>query len=262
MDDIYGKKFAKRGAEIQNAVDDVLYRFSNLATFHEAIGWHSDVAALIRLLDQFCSEVTSYRSHQEESAKQVEAERSSLTLLKRTFASRSDEKQYKENINSADKTISSIESAKNHLQDLMDRTPRNKTEQSQMIQALKQHKKELTTEKKAINEGMRQTRIKARQDMTSWTGVSGKGFVGSVARYERVRIRNQKENALAPKEDAKTIIEKQVIEIDKNINRISKIAGNDLQEKPIVFRCVYCGRRVEPNSVCPGCGSDKTVIDS
>jgi rubrerythrin len=86
--------------------------------------------------------------------------------------------------------------------------------------------------------------------------------VGKFATYRRAGITMSKEKALSPLETKKADIENQLIEIEKQINRLNYIKideeGNeDLQ----VLRCSYCGRRVNPGEVCPGCGSDKTTYE-
>lgn len=259
MDDTY-TQFASRAAEIQKVADEVSDRFFNLATFQDALRWNSDTRALIRLLEQFNLDITEYCTKQEGFLNLAETTRSTQSFLKRTFGIRREENQYKENIESANTTIASVETAVSGLNDLIDRTPTSKAEQKNMLQELRQLKKELTTEKREINETTRQIRTKARQDMTKMTGIHGRGVMGSMARYQRVHIRDQKESSLKPHEIAKANIEMQIIEVEKRINWTSRFTGDDPQPQAAALRCAYCGRRVEPNRVCPGCGSDQTII--
>ncbi|MCJ7706002.1 MAG: hypothetical protein MUO38_00145 [Anaerolineales bacterium] len=121
-------------------------------------------------------------------------------------------------------------------------------------------KKEITTEKRSVSQAMREIRTKARQDITSWTGVRG-GFVGSVARLDRMQIRHGKEAALAPHEGTRAALERQIVEVERSINWVSRFQGADPQAEEPALRCAYCGRRVSQNAVCPGCGSDKTTRD-
>ncbi len=85
--------------------------------------------------------------------------------------------------------------------------------------------------------------------------------MGDVARYKRATIRREKENSLSPLEAERNSIEAQLMDIERQINWVSKFKGENPQEESEVIRCTYCGRRVAPPSVCPGCGSDQTTRD-
>jgi rubrerythrin len=143
--------------------------------------------------------------------------------------------------------------------------PRNKTEQREILKKLNLDKKELTVQKKIINENIRNIKTKARQDRAAWTGARGKGLVGSIARMDRDNITRSKESALTPYEQQKTAVEARLITVEIEINRISKIYEDEKIEDEIIdnsreieLRCKYCGRLLDyEDNICPGCGATK-----
>lgn len=243
---------------IQGTIDELLERFNSICTFEEATVWDSDTEAAIKLVEKYINRIRQFVTDQEHALEELQASRAKLPVVKRLFASHKEEDKMKEELETARKGIATNEETIEALYELIDRTPSSKKEQSEMLNEYRQLKKELTTEKRAVNEEMRKIRAEARSKTTGLSGISGRGFIGSAARYSRSSIRYQKESALRPNEDAKGALERQLIETEKRINWISKFSGTDPGPAyyEAVLRCSYCGRRVEPNSVCPGCGSD------
>jgi hypothetical protein len=250
----------KQAASLQQTADELSSRFEKLTTFEEAARWDADAFAVVRLFEQYRDAVAGFRSSEQQALQEANAARGTLPFFKRLFASRRTEKSREANIKQADKGTASVETAISQLFELADRTPACKAEQKEMLSELRLLKKELTTEKRSVNEAMRIIRTQARQNMATWTGVQ-RGFTGSVARLERMQIRHQKEGALSPHEDAKAAIERQLIEMERRINWVSRFKGEDPREEQGVVRCAYCGRRVTAGSPCPGCGSDSTIRD-
>ncbi len=250
-----------QAAALQANADELTHRFEGLNEFHEAARWDADALAAIRLFERYKADLQSHISAEEQASHEAAAARSALPFHKRLVASRSAEKEHASNIAKANEGVSSVETVIAHLYELIDRTPSSKAEQKDMLSELRLFKKELATEKRSVNEAMRQVRTKARQDTASWTGIHGRGLVGSVARVERMQIRHQKEAALAPHESTKAAIERRLIETEMRINWVSKFRGEDPSGEKPPLRCAYCGRRVRPDAPCPGCGSDRTTRD-
>ena len=253
-------KYLQRGNEIQGVANEVAGRFSRLVTFQDAITWLSDARALITILEQLADDLTEYKLCQEATLKQEEESRASSTFLKRNFGFREVEKNLKENISNGEGSGKNVERAISEVFILIDQTPTNKAEQKEMVSELRQLKKDLVLEKRTNNDELRQIRTTARQKSAEWTGTGGRGVLGSMARFDRARIRTSKEAALSPHEDSKTRIERQLIETERKINWVSHFIGEEpmTEYQQVVLRCAYCGRRVEPGKVCPGCGSDRT----
>jgi len=141
------------------------------------------------------------------------------------------------------------------------KVPANNEELKTMLSRLNNRKKELSIEKRSINEEIRQIRTGARQARANLSGFRG-GTMGKIATYQRAGITSSTENKLSPLESQKGRIEYELIKIDQQINRLSGFMGDDVVYTEIkVLRCSYCGRRVITGEVCPGCGSDKTTYE-
>jgi hypothetical protein len=103
------------------------------------------------------------------------------------------------------------------LQAHVDFTPNDTEEQKVLIKLLKQHKKELQQQKRELASDARQIRVAARQATANIGPNYGSKFVGRLNASQRRNIRFQKEAALAPNEDAKTAIERQLIAVERRI---------------------------------------------
>ena len=253
-------ELAEQASRLQAHADELSHRFQALGSYEEAARFDSDALATIRLSERYKADLEAFVLAEETALQDADSARGSLPFFKRLFASRSEEKRLASSIAEARGGVASVDNAISELYELIDRTPASKTEQKQMLAELRLLKKEITTHKRSVNEAMREIRTKARQDMSSWTGVSG-GMVGSVARLERMGIRHGKEAALAPHEGTKASLELQIIDLERRIIWVERFQGEEPTAEEPPLRCGYCGRRVSQNAVCPGCGSDKTTRD-
>ncbi len=145
------------------------------------------------------------------------------------------------------------------LQENIDSTPTSIAEQKEMLNELRYHKKELTLQKREINESIRQVNAQTRQEISKLTGIS-KGFVGDIARYSRMSVRYQKETANKSNEEAKSVINRQLQDIDKKILWVSRFKGNGNVLNQSILYCSYCGRRVKEGEPCRSCGSIQTTL--
>ena len=250
---------ARQAKYLQATAYDLREQYENLTTFSEAAQFDSNAFALIQLFEKYHAVLHNFRSQAEQSLRETKAARDALPLHKRIFSSRGEEKSHRKNMEDFDKSISNLENTISLLQELIDSTPASKAEQKGMLQKFSITKKELTLEKRRVNEEMRNVRTAARQKMTNWTGVRG-GTLGKVARYQRTAIRLDKESTLSPLEKERAIIERQQLEIEKQIIWVSKFVGDDPEGEHEIICCAYCGRRMDNERVCPGCGSTMTII--
>jgi hypothetical protein len=102
------------------------------------------------------------------------------------------------------------------LQEAIDFTPNSSKEQKVLIKELRQEKKELQLQKRELAIDMKAIRTKARSQASN----AGRGFLGynsKLAAFERRKIRYQKEALLRPNEDISAAIERQILQLDKNI---------------------------------------------
>ncbi|MTJ50517.1 hypothetical protein [Dolichospermum sp. UHCC 0259] len=103
------------------------------------------------------------------------------------------------------------------LQECIDFTPNSIKEQKILLKELKQQKKELQLKKRELTANMRSIQADSR----SRSIYAGRSFLGiydsKLAAHKRRRIRYQKEEALRPSEDIKAAIDRQILQIDKDI---------------------------------------------
>jgi hypothetical protein len=210
------------------------------------------------LFEQYQDRLTAYTAQEESALQEAQEKRNALPVFQRMMASKGAENTYQENICKVDKGITSVDKVIDGLMERIEKIPISRSEQKEMLRSLREYKKELALLKREANEIMRQTRIKSRQDMAKWTGIN-RGTLGTLARVQRSSIRHQKESRLAPMENSKTSIERELIEADRKIAWIERFTGKDTEIEVSVIRCAYCGRRVVPGELCPGCGSDRTT---
>ena len=250
------EELSKRAADIQSAADEIVTRYQEISSLKEAAVWKSDALALQNLFNLF--EIDLVRSHEVESGLLHNEENTlkNLSFFKILTASQKSIKIHRENLDIIQNGIDSIEVAKSVIAGIIDETPIYKAELKQKLNDLIVLKKELTVNKRTVNEEMRQIRTAARQQTAKMSGLRG-GTVGKIARYQRAGITMSKEKALSPMESTRGDIESQLIETEKQINRLKGIKvdeeGNIEAHVP---RCAYCGRRVNSDKLCPGCGSD------
>jgi hypothetical protein len=251
----------KQAAILQQTANELISRIPKMTLFEEAARWKADALALVGLFEQYQDSLAEFRATEEQALQEAKKVHEASSFFKRNFGSRKIEESHEGNIKDMDKGIESVEKSITVILDLVDETPISKDEQKEMLNELRLKKSELSTDKRSVDESMRVIRTQARQRMTGYTGVRG-GLTGSIARYERSSIRRQKENALSPHENTKAALERRLIDIDRRINRIFRLTGEDFGEEKDVVRCAYCGRRVTPGLPCPGCGSDKTTQEN
>lgn len=103
------------------------------------------------------------------------------------------------------------------LQEAIDFTPNSLVEKKELLKELKSKKKELQLRKREVAADMKAIRRKARTESAN----AGRGLIfgydSKLAAHERRGIRYSKEAQLRPHEDAMTAIERQLLQIDKDI---------------------------------------------
>ena len=253
-----------RTSVLQGSLNELLQTHKTLQSSRDAREWDNDSRALIDLMQSFKNDWNVYRKEQETLLEHLNKERDNKPLLSRLLSKRPDE-IVKKSIEMIDAEINGIDVVVDELNEKMDKTPANKSEQEEISDVIKEVKKELTLQKREINENLRQTRASARQKTANWTG-SNPGLLGTVARYQRSSIRMEKERALVPAENLKTFVEKKLVSLDRDLNWVKHFKSdaeedeNQLSQEAIILeqveRCKYCGRRIYDGvDVCTGCGA-------
>jgi hypothetical protein len=252
-------EIATRSNLLLSRYKELLPSFDNLENFSEAIQWDSDASSLIELFKNSISDFLEYQKSLQQELEIIKTERESKSFFMRSFSSKKSEKEHAESILDMADVVKKTEIIIEKLQDLIDRTPNSKVEQKEMLNELKTIKKNLALEKREINESIRKVNVEARKSISKVTGISG-GIFGTVARAHRVSVRYQKEAALRPNEDAKAGINRQLLQVEKDILWVSKFNGDEIPIINNIIRCAYCGRRVIDGNPCQSCGSIQTIL--
>jgi hypothetical protein len=259
------EELIKHSMILQSRVNELTQNHNSLQSFKDAIGWDNGAEAVIRLFQDYQNNLNEYREESIEVLERMKQERNKSPFMQKIFSSRTSEKECNENIRKSDSGIQSIEKGIEILHAMMDKTPGSKTEQKAIVDELRQLKKDLTLQKREINENMRQTRVTARQKTIQYTGINS-GILGGVARYQRVSARLEKERALIPGEDQKKFIEKKLIAIERDLNWVLNFKTEVSDEKAqfpqtnmvineVKQKCSYCGRTLNAEDYCPSCGA-------
>jgi hypothetical protein len=166
--------------------------FKRLSTFSAVIGWdekaETEVQSLIDNIQLFDSEINKQLKNLSE--------------------------QKTENYKMKYRTV--MEDMAEKLQEAIDFTPNSPTEQKLLLKELRQRKKELQLQKREIAVSAKQIREEARLK-----SVHAGRFLGiynsKLASIERRSIRYRREALVAPSEDVKASIDRQILQIDKDI---------------------------------------------
>jgi hypothetical protein len=106
------------------------------------------------------------------------------------------------------------------LSDAIDFTPNSPEEKKALLAELRIHKKELEADKREVALNMSAIRADARQKNADIDGRAS--YDSKSAARDRRQIHYEKEAALQPHEDAKAAIERQIIQVEKDILRVEK----------------------------------------
>lgn len=236
---------------------ELVKSYDNLHTFSDSQNWISDVSALIRLFRNSIDDITKFKNNEIQLLENAIKARKEKSFFSKIIASKSDEKKHEEIILEMETIESGTESVIDLLNTLVEKTPISKEQQKEMLDSLKILKKELSLEKKTVNESIRLINAKARKNIASLTGLR-RGTVGEIARIQRRQARLQKEIQLVPEEEKKRIINEKTLEIEKEILWVAHFK-DDISPSKSVLRCAYCGRKVIEGEPCKSCGSIETM---
>ena len=128
-------------------------------------------------------------------------------------------------LRSCQQAISTCQSLGNAIQEKIDTTPTTKAEQVQLVKELKAQKKELQLQKREVAAEMKNIRTAARQKSSGVaTGFFAMAGDTKVTAIERREILRAKERALKPGEDAKVKLERLILAVEREINRLESLS--------------------------------------
>jgi hypothetical protein len=244
--------------EIMDKLGEDLHNLNNsydsLTSFLEVSAWVEKAENVMRETGKIHLKLAQGAINIKEKMVQAENERKNKSFMKRAFGSHKGEKELERELYELISQISNIEKIKTTVKQNIDSVPKNRNDQVEKLKKFGLQKKELKLHIREINESMRQVNASARQAKANWSGVRGKGIVGTAARISRANITIGKEDALRPLEAKRAELEAEVASLEHEELRISRISNLD---EVITFgrKCKYCGRELGSGSVCLGCGA-------
>ncbi len=155
---------------------------------------------------------------QQRALDQAREEHNRKSALARMFSSPKDEQKLLQTIQEDQASLSQLEGLADELQEAIDFTPNSKDEQEVLLKELNFQKRELAAEKKEISLKMREVRAEARQQSAkAGMRLGGLMYSSKLAASQRRSIRYKKEAELRPHEDEMAAIERQILQLDKDI---------------------------------------------
>lgn len=211
-------------------VQQLCAQFDGLRTFDDAEKW--DAAALDSAMNlQKLLEHT--RLHQQgllAQADELARARASTPFLKRLFSSRSPERTLRAEAEQLSATLQQLGMMINDLLERIDYTPNDEKERKALLKELRTEKKELQLQKKEVTAQKRAINQAARAASASAGVTQGWIFTtydSKQAASERRAIRRDKIAQLAPYENAKTLIERQILDIDRRIVWVERFGKDE-----------------------------------
>ena len=196
----------------------LMNEYKGLLTFEQVASWDQRASAEVEQIANAIREADAKRADASRRLEQTKQERAEQNFIARLFSSQKIEKSLDRLIQQFIEYKTSLEGLAAQLQESIDFTPNSPEEQASLIKELRQRKKELQLEKREVAAAMKAVRDDARQrSARAGQALGGLIYSSKVAASERRGIRYAKEAAVRPHEDAKAAIERQLVQVDRDI---------------------------------------------
>lgn len=194
----------------------LMTELKTISTYDGVTDWDqratSEVGRIVDLI-QGISEQVNRLTQELEQEQRAHGEKSFFGKLS---SGRKGEKEIKAQIERHQNYLTKLDGMAAEMQEAIDISPNSAEEQKELVKELRLRKKELQLERREVAANMKAVREEARQK----SAVAGK-FLGSYdaksAAYQRRQIRYKREGALRPQEDARAAVERQLIEVERDI---------------------------------------------
>jgi hypothetical protein len=197
-----------------------------LSTFDGVTDWDKQAQAEIERAVQAIQYLDNEIAENKKAIDQAKQAKSDKSFLGKLF---SDDKEEKESAQKIEKYLGYQKLLNNvavQLQESIDFTPNSPDEQKNLLKELKQRKKELQLSKREIAAAMKEMRTDARQQSADAGRTFGGAFYSSkMAAVERRHIKYAKEAALQPHESAKASVDRQLLQVERDIIWAEKFSG-------------------------------------
>lgn len=203
-------------------------QFEGLRTFNDVA--QSDAAALDTALN-LQKQAEHTRLHQQGLRAQADdfaRAHATRPFFKRMLSSRAPERMLRAQAEQLSATVQQLGEMINDLLERIDYTPDDEKERKALLKELRAEKKELQVQKREIAAQKREINHAAR----SASAGAGRQFFGliydsTMAAAERRAIRRQKIAELAPYENAKMAVERQILDLDRRIAWVERFGKGE-----------------------------------
>jgi len=194
----------------------LMAEYKGLRTFADVAAWDQRASAEVEVMVSAIRELDGKSAAASRKFEQAKKERAQKDFISRLFAGKALEQSYAQLMQNYGAYKIGLEGWASQLQEAIDFTPNSLEEQKSLLKELKARKKELQVEKREATAAMKAIRTDARKQSAN-AGTTGIFYNPKSASYERRHIRYQKEAALHPHEDTKAAVERQLIQVDRDI---------------------------------------------
>jgi hypothetical protein len=200
--------------------NSLMAEFKDLSTLTEASEWDQHAQAEVEKINLVIRYLKDNLAQRTKDLAQMQKDRDAKPFLSRIFASTKPEQEISQEIDQVQKQITNLMEMGDKLSDAIDFTPNSPEEKKALLTELRIHKKELEADKREVALTMNAIRADARQKSADIDGRAS--YDSKSASRDRRQIHYEKEAALQPHEDAKAAIERQIIQVEKDILRVEK----------------------------------------
>jgi hypothetical protein len=194
--------------------------YDGLRTFDDVAQWDAAALDAAMNLQRLADQTLLHHQGLVTQADDLARARAATPFFKRLFSSRNPELALRGQADQASAVLRQVGAMINDLLERIDYTPNDEKERKALLKELKAEKKELQLQKKEIAAQKREINQAAREASAKAGLHQGWIFTtydSKQAASERRAIRRQKIAMLAPHENAKTLIERQILDIERRI---------------------------------------------
>jgi len=193
----------------------------SLTTFSAIASWDKEAQLEIERILKVIPGLDTEISRQRQAIEKYKQSQSEKSFVARLFNSNKEEKESEQLIEKYNQYKIALDTMASQLQESIDFTPNTLEDQKALLKELRQRKKELQVEKRAAAAAMKAIRADARQEGVH-AGIvdgffGGRYYDSKTGAAERRQIRFAKEAKLGPHESIKASIDRQLIQIDRDI---------------------------------------------
>lgn len=195
----------------------LLKQLPALSRFTEVMEWDAKARSETERIVEVVEKLDAECEQQFNALVQIKSEHSRKSFLGKMFASGKQERHLAQIIERCRNHKVTLEEMVTRMLEAIDFTPNSAEDQTALLKELRLRKKELQVQKREVSASMKAIRTDARQQSAQAGTMLGITYSTKVASSQRRSIRYTKESALRPHEDIKAAIERQLIQVDRDM---------------------------------------------